>query len=60
MNKEKYDRAIILLDAAKQLLEKQHQSRYVLNLLYETANYDDTVCDGFCLLEDIQSLIGEE
>ena len=46
-------RAKTLLKATKELLEKQDNSSYVLNLLEETVFYDETECDGFCLKEDI-------
>lgn len=40
-----YRRALYLLDAAYRLLEKQAQSRYVLNLLETTVDYDDADCE---------------
>ena len=45
------ERAITLL------LEKQKNSYFVVDLLQETVFYDDTDCDGFCLLEDIDILL---
>lgn len=57
MNKEIDDeRAIILLKACYNLLRKQSESHYVLNLLRETVHYDDTDCDGYCLMDDIEDL----
>ena len=53
-------RAIELLKACKDLLEKQENSSYVLNVLEETVFYDGTDCDGSCLLEDIRSYLGYE
>jgi len=47
------DRKITLLKACRDLLSKQNDSSYVLNLLSETVFYDDVDCDGYCLLEDI-------
>ena len=47
------NRAIILLKAARELLEKQKESPYVLNLLCETVFYDGVDCDGDCLCDDI-------
>lgn len=47
------ERAKILLKATKDLLEKQADSYYVLNLLSETVFYDGAECDGSCLKEDI-------
>ena len=49
------DRKIILLKACRDLLKKQEDSRYILNLLTETIFYDDTDCDGYCLLDDIEA-----
>ena len=47
--------AKILLKAAHQLLMKQNDSGYVLNLLAETVYYDDGLeCDGSCLMDDIE------
>ena len=48
------DRKEVLLRACYDLLMKQVESRYVLNLLDETIHYDDTNVDGNCLLEDIR------
>ena len=48
------DRKITLLKACRDLLRKQNDSSYVLNLLSETVFYDDVDCDGYCLLEDIE------
>ena len=53
------ERSITLLKATKELLNKQNESCYVLNLLEETVCYDDCVCDGECLLEDIEDLLEE-
>jgi hypothetical protein len=49
------DRKIILLKACRDLLRKQEDSVYVLNLLEETVFYDDADCDGYCLLDDIEA-----
>lgn len=48
-----HDRAKELLQACFDLLEKQKNSHYVLNLLTETVHYDDADCDGYCLMDDI-------
>lgn len=48
MNRDK-----ILLRAAFDLLSKQRDSGYTLDLLAETAFYDGVDCDGSCLMEDI-------
>lgn len=47
------ERAKILLKATKDLLEKQDNSYYVLNLLEETVFYDGVESDGSCLKDDI-------
>ena len=47
------ERARTLLKATKELLEKQENSCYVLNMLEQTVFYDEAKCDGFCLKEDI-------
>ena len=48
------DRAITLLKACRNLLNKQKGSFYVLNLLQETVFYDGTDCDGYCLSDDME------
>ena len=53
-------RKIVLLRAAYDLLKKQDQAPYVLNLLEETAFYDGTDCDGFCLMKDIATELETE
>ena len=53
------DRAIILLKACRDLLNKQNETIYVLNMLETTVHYDETECDGSCLLEDIEDLLVE-
>ena len=47
------EQAKTLLKATKNLLEKQDNSHYVLNLLEETILYDRAECDGACLKNDI-------
>jgi hypothetical protein len=56
---ENLERAVILLKAAKELLSKQRNSYYVLNMLEETVYYDDAECDGSCLIDDIGYLLDE-
>jgi hypothetical protein len=48
------ERAKVLLKAAYDLLLKQSNSGVVLNLLTETAHYDEADCDGYCLMSDIE------
>lgn len=59
MDEDLLDRAKILLKATKDLLEKQADSYYVLNLLRETVFYDGSECDGSCLKEDIDYWLDE-
>ena len=51
------DRAMILLQACMNLLDKQKDSPFVLNLLTETVFYDETDCDGYCLSDDIRDFL---
>lgn len=53
------DRAITLLNACRNLLNKQKESFYVLNLLTETVFYDGSDCDGYCLSDDIEDYLME-
>ena len=48
------DRAVTLLRACLDLLNKQKESYYVLNMLEQTVYYDGTDFDGYCLSEDIE------
>ena len=52
-------RARTLLKATYELLNKQKESCYVLNILGETVFYDEAECSGKCLMEDIDALMGE-
>lgn len=54
------NRAETLLLAARNLLNKQKDSDYVLNLLAETVPYDETECDGTCLIDDIEAYLNIE
>ncbi len=56
---EELQRARTLLKAAYELLEKQNDSGYVLNLLGETVFYDEAECSGGCLMEDSSYLLEE-
>ena len=53
------DRKIALLKACMELMSKQNESPYVLNILDETVNYDGVECDGGWLLEDIKDYLIE-
>ena len=50
--KREYDRAKVYIKAAHDLLQKQKDSYYVLDLLSETVFYDNADCDGYCLYEE--------
>ena len=52
-----YNRIVYLLQAAYNLINKQNDSGYVLNILEETVNYDGSDCDGYCLLDDIKDAL---
>ena len=49
-----------LLRAAYQLLQKQEDSPYVLNLLGESTVWDGVECDGGCLMEEVKALLDEQ
>lgn len=53
-------RHITLLKATVELLTKQQNSGVVLDLLTETVEYDETDCDGYCLLQDIKDYLKYE
>lgn len=48
------DRATVLLKAVMEILKKCDESSYVKDFFGETAFYDGTECDGYCLKEDIK------
>ena len=50
--KREYERAKVYIKAMRDLLRKQDDSYYVLNLLEETVFYDGVDCDGYCLYEE--------
>ena len=52
------DRKIILLKATYELLKKCDEGPFVKNVMEETVFYDDTECDGYCLMEDIETELG--
>lgn len=54
------DRKIILLRAAYELLKECDRGTFVKNALETTIFYDDAICDGFCLMEDIASELNIE
>lgn len=48
------DRASVLLRATLEILNKCDQGPFVKSVFEETAHYDGTDCDGYCLREDIE------
>ena len=55
--KAQLERAKVYLKATSDLLQKQNESHYVLNLLETTVFYDEVDCDGYCLKDDIDSFL---
>jgi hypothetical protein len=53
-------RALILLRAARDILRKTDRGPFVLSAMGTTAFYDGAECDGFCLTEEIEDLLGLE
>ena len=52
--REALKRAIVLLKAAYELMEKQEESPFVLNILEQTTVWDGVECDGYCLKNEIK------
>lgn len=42
------------------MFRKQEKTSYVMSMLESTVKYDGTVCDGYCLMEDIQIILDSE
>lgn len=59
-DKEDFKRAKVLLKAMCDMMKKQDNSRYVLNIFETTAVWDNAECDGYCLYEEAKELIGYE
>jgi hypothetical protein len=59
MTGEQQKRAKVLIQAAIDILEQCENSPYVLDALQVTATWDDTECDGSCLLEEMKDLLVE-
>jgi hypothetical protein len=51
-------RANVLLRAARDLLRKTDRGSFVVSAMGTTVFYDGTDCDGHCLVEDIEDLLG--
>jgi len=59
-NERLVSRERILLRAAYDILKKCNEGPYVKDALGETAFYDGTDCDGYCLATDIAEVLGIE
>lgn len=59
MNQEQIERMLVLLKATQQILHECRDSVYVMDVFYATAEYDDTECDGYCVMEEIDELLEE-
>jgi wobble nucleotide-excising tRNase len=55
--KAQLKRAKVYLKATSDLLQKQNESHYVLNLLETTVFYDEADCDGYCLKDEIDTFL---
>ena len=51
--------ARVLLKATCDLLKQCDDSYFVLNVLEQLVTYDGVVCDGYCLMEDIEAFMEE-
>ena len=59
LDAESSKRAVELLTAVKQLLEQQKTSDFAVNLLTETVFYGDGLCDGYYIMDNINSFLNE-
>ena len=51
------DRATVLLKAVLEILNKCDAGPYVKDFFENTAFYDGTDCDGYCLKDDIEQFL---
>lgn len=56
---KRLERAETLLRATYELLNKQKETIYVLNILEQVVFYDGVECEGSCLMEDIEEWFDE-
>ena len=54
------DRKVTLLRATLDILKQVESSPYVVSALETTAIWDNAVCDGMCLMEEIEELLSSE
>jgi hypothetical protein len=52
------DRKEILLRAAYDLLKRSTQDHFVREATAIVTRFDDANCDGYCLMEDIATVLG--
>jgi len=55
----KEDRKVTLLKACRDMLKKCDESIYVRSPMETTVFYDGADCDGYCLLEDIETELAQ-
>lgn len=55
----KFARAVELLRAARDLIDKADEGPYVIDVMNTTVFYDGADCDGSCLRDDINHLLWE-
>ena len=53
----KDDRATILLKACLDFLNQHKESPYELEVLGKTVIYDGCECDGYCLIDDLDTYL---
>ena len=58
-DKLKDDRGVVLLNAVRELLEIQEKRGVVVNILNQCVYYDEAMCDGQCVLDDIRAYLEE-
>lgn len=58
-DKFREDRGVVLLNAVRELLEIQEKSGVVVDILNQSVYYDDALCDGQCVLDDIRAYLEE-
>lgn len=49
-----------LLRAVLEMMEKQRDGKFIRDPLYVEVQYDGAICDGYCLMDDIEIAIASE
>lgn len=57
MNEEQKERALILMQATLDILNKCADSHYTPDVLSTTAIWDEAECDGYCLKDELTELL---